>query len=72
MTTGNDHDGPNPNAPGVDEMTRRRREALEKLQRLSIGEVFQLAVRAGIYTIDGELTEPYGATAAPSSSRPTD
>lgn len=61
-----------PNAPGLDEMTRRRREALAKLQRLPTPEVFRLAVRAGIYTEDGRLTPPYDSAAGPSSSRPTD
>jgi len=35
-------------------------------------EIFQLAVRAGIYTADGQLTEHYREDAEPSASRPTD
>jgi len=41
------------------------------MQQLSIEELFQLAVRAGIYTEDGELTPPYRDDAEPSASRPT-
>lgn len=61
-----------PNAPGLDAMTRRRREVLAKLQALSTEDLFKLAVRAGIYTEDGKLTEPYTDSAGPSASRPTD
>ena len=61
-----------PEAPGLDEMTRRRRRILAEMQQLSIEELFQLAVRAGIYTEDGELTPPYRDDAEPSASRPTD
>ena len=60
-----------PEAPGLDEETRRRRRALVELQQLPIEELFQVAVRAGIYTQDGELTEPYRGT-EPSACRPTD
>jgi hypothetical protein len=61
-----------PEAPGLDEDTRFRRRALAKLKQLSPEELFQLAVRAGIYTPDGRLTEPYRPDAEPSASRPTD
>ena len=60
-----------PEAPGLDEETRERRRALLKLTQLPIDELFQVAVRAGIYTPDGELTEPYRST-EPSACRPTD
>jgi hypothetical protein len=61
-----------PDAPGLDEMTRRRRTALAQMQQMSTDEIFQLAVRAGIYTADGQLTEHYRDDAEPSASRPTD
>jgi len=48
-----------PEAPGLDEDTRRRRRALAKMEQMSPEELFQLAVRAGIYTPEGELTPPY-------------
>ena len=61
-----------PEAPGLDEDTRRRRRALAELQKLSVDELFGVAVRAGIYTEDGELTSPYRDDAEPSACRPTD
>ena len=61
-----------PNAPGLDDETRRRRRALADLQRMTPTELFQLAVRAGIYTKTGRLTKHYRSDAAPSASRPTD
>ena len=39
---------------------------------MSTKELFQIAVRAGIYTEDGQLTPPYRDDAEPSASRPTD
>jgi hypothetical protein len=61
-----------PEAPGLDEETRRRRRALAKLQQLSVEEFFQFLVRIGIYTEDGELTPPYRDDGEPSAYRPTD
>jgi hypothetical protein len=61
-----------PDAPGLDDETRRRRRALAKLQQLSVDEFFQLLVRAGIYTEDGQLTPPYRDDGEPSACRPTD
>ena len=61
-----------PDAPGLDEDTRQRRQALAEMQKMSVEELFQLAVRAGIYTEDGQLTPPYRDDAEPSASRPTD
>jgi hypothetical protein len=61
-----------PNAPGLDEMTRLRREAFAEMQQMSTDEIFQLAVRAAIYTADGQLTEHYRDDAEPSASWPTD
>lgn len=60
-----------PNAPGLDEMTRKRRRALVSMQQMSTEELFQLAVRAGIYTKKGKLTKPYRTNGEPSVSRPT-
>jgi len=61
-----------PEAPGLDEDTRIRRRALARLKQLSTRELFELAVRAGIYTPDGKLTPPYRPDAEPSACRPTD
>jgi hypothetical protein len=61
-----------PEAPGLDEMTRRRRRVLAKMEQMSPDALFQLAVRAGIFTEDGQLTPPYRDDAEPSASRPTD
>lgn len=60
-----------PDAPGLDEETRRRRRALLELTQLPIEELFQVAVRAGLFTPDGELTEPY-RTDEPSAYRTVD
>lgn len=59
-----------PEAPGLDEETRRRRRVLAEMEQMSPEEVFQLMVRAGIYTPDGELTPPYRDDAEPSACRP--
>lgn len=61
-----------PQAPGLDEMTRRRRRALVEMQQMTTAELFKLAVRAGIYTEKGKLTKPYRQDAEPSAYRPTD
>jgi hypothetical protein len=61
-----------PEAPGLDEETRRRRRVLAEMRKMSTEEFFQLTVRAGIYTEDGQLTPPYRDDAEPSASRPTD
>jgi hypothetical protein len=61
-----------PDAPGLDEETRRRRRVLAEMEQLSTEEMFQLMVRAGIYTADGQLTPPYRDDAEPSACRPTD
>ena len=60
-----------PNAPGLDEETRQRRRVLAELQRMSNAEIFQLMVRAGIYTKSGKLTKHYRDDAEPSASRTT-
>jgi hypothetical protein len=61
-----------PDAPGLDEDTRQRRRSLVELQKLSVLDLFQVAVRAGIYTEDGQLTPPYRDDGDPSACRPTD
>ena len=61
-----------PEAPGLDEETRRRRRVLAEMGEMTVEEIFQLTVRAGIYTEDGQLTPPYRDDAEPSASRPTD
>lgn len=60
-----------PEAPGLDEETRRRRRLLARLHELPVEELFKLMVRSGIYTEDGELTPPY-SNDEPSAARPTD
>jgi hypothetical protein len=61
-----------PEAPGLDEDTRRRRRVLAEMQQMTPDELFQLAVQAGILTEDGQLTPPYRDDAEPSACRPTD
>ena len=51
---------------------RRPRRALTELQKLSIEELFQVAVAPGICTQDGQLTSPYREDGEPSGCRPTD
>jgi hypothetical protein len=48
------------------------RIALERLSKLSVDEIAAIAVKAGIYTPDGQLTANYRDDAEPSASRPTD
>ncbi len=61
-----------PDAPGLDDETRSRRRALAELGSMTPDELFEVAVRAGIYTKDGELTAPYRDDGEPSAHRPTD
>jgi len=61
-----------PEAPGLDEDTRRRRRVLAQMEQMTPDELVQLAVRAGILTKDGELTPPYRDDGEPSACRPTD
>ena len=46
--------------PVLDAETRQRRAALENMKKMSPREMFELAVRAGVYTPDGKLTPEYG------------
>jgi hypothetical protein len=61
-----------PDAPGLDAETRRRRRVLAEMQRMTPEQLFELAVRAGIYTKAGKLTKHYRADGEPSAHRPTD
>ena len=61
-----------PEAPGLDEDTRRRRRVLAEMERMSADELVSLAVRAGILTQDRKLAPPYREDAEPSACRPTD
>jgi len=61
-----------PDAPGLDEDTRRRRRVLADMGRMSADELVTLAKDAGILTADGELAPQYRDDAEPSASRPTD
>ena len=56
----------------ADAGTQVRRKVLAKMGKMSPGELFGLAVRAGIYTEKGKLTRPYRDDTGPSASRPTD
>lgn len=56
----------------LDDETRRRREALAKLEKMSPDELVQIAVRAGILSKQHKLTRPYRNTARPSAARPKD
>jgi hypothetical protein len=55
--------------PGCSESGRRM---LVALYAMSAAEVFEIAVDAGIYTPDGQLTANYRDDAEPSACRPTD
>jgi hypothetical protein len=48
-----------PDAPGLDEDTRRRRRVLAEMTKMTPHELLDLAVRAGIFTPEGEFTESY-------------
>ena len=52
---------------GAAEKVRQR--VLTKMRNMSPDELFDLAVRAGIYTEDGKLTRPYRNDAEPSACR---
>ena len=56
----------------LDKDTAARRRVLNKLAKMSQKELFALAVRAGIYTKNGNLTKHYRSDGPPSPSRPTD
>jgi len=72
MIANGKHPTLDPEAPGLDEDTRRRRRVLAEMEQMSADELVQLAVRAGILTEDGQLTPPYRDDAEPSACRPTD
>lgn len=45
--------------PGIDAETQERRRVLARMQTMTPDQLFELAVRAGIYTEDGKLTRHY-------------
>lgn len=61
-----------PDAPGLDEDTRRRRRVLAAMERMTGEELVALAKDAGIITADGHLAPQYRDDAEPSACRPTD
>jgi hypothetical protein len=61
-----------PDEPGLDDRTRRRRRILAEMREMSTAEILAIAVRAGISTPDGQLTPNYRHDAPPSVCRPTD
>ncbi len=60
-----------PEAPGLDEDTRRRRRILAKLEQMTPDQLVELAKDAGILTADGQLAPQYRDDAEPSACRPT-
>jgi hypothetical protein len=61
-----------PEEPGLDDRTRRRRRILAEMREMSTADFLATAVRAGISTPDGQLTANYRHDAPPSICRPTD
>lgn len=56
----------------IDEATKKRRSILEKMNKMSNEEFLAAAVRAGVYTKDGNLTEQYQDTHENSSKTQAD
>lgn len=56
----------------IDEATKKRCSILEKMNKMSNEEFLAAAVRAGIYTEDGNLTEQYQDTHEDSSKTQAD
>ena len=56
----------------LDPTSKARSEALAEMRKMTPQQLFELAVRAGIYTKDGMLTPPYRDDGPPSACRPTD
>lgn len=61
-----------PEAPGLDEDTRRRRRVLAAMEQMSPDELVALAKDADILTADGRLAPQYRDDAEPSACRPTE
>jgi hypothetical protein len=61
-----------PDEPGLDDRTRRRRRILAEMREMSTAEFLAFAVQVGISTPDGQLTSNYRHDAEPSACRPTD
>ena len=49
----------------VDPATKARREVLAAMEKMSGTQLLDLAIRAGIYTKDGQLTPPYREETTP-------
>lgn len=56
----------------LDPATKARRAVLADMRKMTSKQLFDLAVRAGIYTKQGKLTRPYRDDTGPSAARPTD
>jgi hypothetical protein len=56
----------------LDSRTNARRAVLAEMRKMTPKQLFEIAVRAGIYTKRGRLTSPYRDDTAPSAARPTD
>lgn len=59
-------------ASTLDPETRARRRVLADARKMSDAQLFDVAVRAGIYTRNGRLRKPYRDDQNPSACRPTD
>jgi hypothetical protein len=59
-------------AEKLDPATKARRAVLADMRKMTSKQLFDLAVRAGIYTRQGKLTRPYRDDTGPSAARPTD
>jgi hypothetical protein len=57
-------------ATKIDAATKARRAVLAGMKRMSPEELFELAVRAGIYTKKGNLTRAYRDESAPRKGTP--
>jgi len=56
----------------LDPETRARRRVLASARKMTDEQLFDVAVRAGIYTRKGRLRKPYRDDQNPSECRPTD
>lgn len=59
-------------ASSLDAETKARRRVLADARKMSDAQLFDVAVRAGIYTRKGRLRRPYRDDQNPSACRPTD
>jgi hypothetical protein len=56
----------------LDAETKARRRILAEARKMTDAQLFDVAVRAGIYTRSGRLRKPYRDDQNPSACRPTD